>query len=310
MRWLLLAGLTGCYAPTYAPGAPCSIDVGCPGDLVCDPAQPAGPTCVHPGDVGTLVDAATEVDAATDATDGLPFDHDADLVPDSLDNCPHITNADQSDADDDGVGDVCDPGEGKHEIAAFFGFYGTTLPPELVPDNLPAWSVADGFARVSITSNALSSLTYTPVTGENLFVTTTFTIEAIDPPVAGQHRNVGIAHQHAPADNISNTCAINYNFDMMASTLWLLGTMNAQTIREIDFADFEEGETYSIITADATRRNEAWMTCAAARTPTQVTVSGAKVVPEAAGNRVSLRTRGTTTRFDYMLVIVGAPIRQ
>lgn len=38
----------------------------------------------------------------------VPVDTDADGVPDSQDNCPDVSNADQSDQDFDGVGDRCD----------------------------------------------------------------------------------------------------------------------------------------------------------------------------------------------------------
>ena len=37
-----------------------------------------------------------------------PADADADGVPDASDNCPNVANADQADADGDGVGDACD----------------------------------------------------------------------------------------------------------------------------------------------------------------------------------------------------------
>jgi hypothetical protein len=37
-----------------------------------------------------------------------PLDSDGDGVPDSIDNCPHVANADQTDTDHDGVGDACD----------------------------------------------------------------------------------------------------------------------------------------------------------------------------------------------------------
>lgn len=42
---------------------------------------------------------------------GLPGDFDADGVPDSTDNCPTVFNPDQADADNDGIGDCCDPDE-------------------------------------------------------------------------------------------------------------------------------------------------------------------------------------------------------
>ncbi|HPQ80477.1 MAG TPA: thrombospondin type 3 repeat-containing protein [bacterium] len=36
-------------------------------------------------------------------------DSDGDGVPDSIDNCKDVTNADQADEDGDGIGDACDP---------------------------------------------------------------------------------------------------------------------------------------------------------------------------------------------------------
>src|SRR3954447_10545873 len=77
-----------------------------------------------------LVAAASNGRAMTPTTESMtytitgvgtcgPSDVDRDGVPDERDNCPTVANQDQSDADRDGKGDVCDynafpPGVGRH----------------------------------------------------------------------------------------------------------------------------------------------------------------------------------------------------
>ncbi len=58
-------------------------------------------------------------------------DADGDGVPDGLDNCPQVANADQADSDGDAIGDVCDQGGPSAErtiddVALFLK--GTTTP--------------------------------------------------------------------------------------------------------------------------------------------------------------------------------------
>jgi hypothetical protein len=54
------------------------------------------------------------------ASDGFAADFDADGVDDAVDNCPYTANADQADADMDGIGDVC-IACGMLDAAAEFG---------------------------------------------------------------------------------------------------------------------------------------------------------------------------------------------
>jgi MYXO-CTERM domain-containing protein len=49
----------------------------------------------------------TTVDTGTDTAPGV-FDSDGDGVPDSRDNCPQVSNANQLNQDDDPQGDLCD----------------------------------------------------------------------------------------------------------------------------------------------------------------------------------------------------------
>jgi hypothetical protein len=62
--------------------------------------------------VGVIDDATFDYDNVVlraDAGDDPPApDGDGDGVPDSEDNCPGVANEDQADADNDGIGDVCD----------------------------------------------------------------------------------------------------------------------------------------------------------------------------------------------------------
>jgi Thrombospondin type 3 repeat/RTX calcium-binding nonapeptide repeat (4 copies) len=62
--------------------------------------------------VGVIDDATFDYDNVAlraDVEDDPPApDGDGDGVPDSEDNCPGASNADQADADDDGIGDACD----------------------------------------------------------------------------------------------------------------------------------------------------------------------------------------------------------
>jgi hypothetical protein len=82
------AGDSGPDAPDGGSGGACT-EGGCAAGSVCCPSGEVcqGGVCVQ-------------------ATDG-----DQDGVPDASDNCPGVANADQADADHDGIGDLCEPYE-------------------------------------------------------------------------------------------------------------------------------------------------------------------------------------------------------
>jgi hypothetical protein len=75
---------------------------------------PANLLRIGPGRLAFTTDAGQII-----LFDATPPDGDADGTPDHLDNCAGAANADQADADQDGIGDACDPhpGESEAELA-------------------------------------------------------------------------------------------------------------------------------------------------------------------------------------------------
>src|SRR5262245_46238542 len=73
MRLLCLVAVVGCYAPSYAPGGPCTT--ACPGDLVCLDNVCVVPGTQHDPDAAIAVDA-TGGNVTVDAPqgDGPPGD--------------------------------------------------------------------------------------------------------------------------------------------------------------------------------------------------------------------------------------------
>lgn len=114
----------GCDGNTLVGGPPrdCAENgTGCSPGFICLAQADGTHTCVAEETDGSLADVSSpRADAslesdATVTTDAAPLpdavataDVDGDGVPDSTDNCKDVANADQVDADNDGLGDVCD----------------------------------------------------------------------------------------------------------------------------------------------------------------------------------------------------------
>lgn len=79
---------------------------------VFNPVRPIDPNMMQADTDGDLEGDSCDVcplDAdSTTCTPPDPSDRDADMVPNAMDNCPDVPNADQADADMDAIGDLCD----------------------------------------------------------------------------------------------------------------------------------------------------------------------------------------------------------
>jgi hypothetical protein len=91
----MLSFVVGCYSPTPPAGAPCSPLGTCPDGLVCTAAG----RCALSSDGELPPDGPPMM---------MPDDRDGDGVPDEVDNCRGVENADQADEDGDKIGDECD----------------------------------------------------------------------------------------------------------------------------------------------------------------------------------------------------------
>jgi predicted dienelactone hydrolase len=83
---------------------------------------------------------------------GVRLERDGDGVPDATDNCPGTANADQTDADNDGTGDACDPTP-----------QGTTPPTIVVPGQITADATGPAGATVAYTATATDDLDPEPI---------------------------------------------------------------------------------------------------------------------------------------------------
>ncbi len=61
---------------------------------------------------------------------GIVPDTDLDGIPDASDNCPLVSNVDQADLDEDGIGDACDPDNDNDGVPDLIDNCPTTLGPE------------------------------------------------------------------------------------------------------------------------------------------------------------------------------------
>lgn len=68
-------------------------------------------------------------------------DHDGDGVDDERDSCPHLATLSQADADDDGIGDACDPSNSvRHQRVLFEGFYEAPTEAQWAVAGYGAWT--------------------------------------------------------------------------------------------------------------------------------------------------------------------------
>jgi Thrombospondin type 3 repeat len=132
--WVLAAG---CYAPTAPANSPCSPMGDCPDGQFCMTGRCVTMSATLPPDAPIVGVMDRDGDGVPDAVDNCPdvknadqANEDGDARGDACDLCPHLFEATVADADKDGVGDACDPNPGSPDTMWMFeGFH----------KGMPAW---------------------------------------------------------------------------------------------------------------------------------------------------------------------------
>jgi hypothetical protein len=334
MRWAVVACvMTGCYSPTYTPGSPCTLEVGCAGDLVCDPAQPGGPTCVLPGSVGqpdaTIdsapadgapdmgLDAETFFDGPPDAdldrdddgvlddVDNCPAipnpaqrDEDGDTLGNECDSCPHLPTA-QADTDADGIGNDCDPGPEQHQILLFETFDTPTVPAAFTPRPTDVWTFTGGKATVTGSGTSINTLLTTVPTNRTVTVVTSFTIQTLNAGTAGNGRTFGISNRSDASDEAGNGCVVLSRLSDNASQLSIVDVGPNTAVANVVIETVLVGQRY-LVRATELANNE--LDCASVRDGLPHEVTAAQVGQD---TFAGLRVRGGAAAYEYVLIISG-----
>lgn len=302
VRWLLGSlAVAACYSPSIAPNGLCG-----PGD-VC----PEGQTCVAehcvvgPGSDG--LDAASR-----------PGDRDGDGVPDGVDNCPDVANADQGNEDGDRFGDACDPcppvadnaptdsdGDGVADacdphpqtpgdkIALFEGFH------HGVPTwmHSASWTAASDAVRVASASDTSVEFLVLPITSPDHI---TFSAQVVvEQTVAGGDDDIDVVAPEDVGRDDGVDCELHDQpLGGSSRFLWLYdGSLTGDVVAVTPLA-WTNNTAYQL----ALTRKGTSFTCSAGGS-TASPLTGTSSTTGGASPAAAIRAYGMTARIDWVMVV-------
>jgi hypothetical protein len=266
----------------------CAFDGGAgPGDDSGEDADPGDDASGPDADGDEVVDAE---DNCVDVANPNQSDEDDDELGDACDPCPTI-EAVQPDGDGDGVGDACDPNPaiGGDEIILFDGFPGEVLDTAWARldeegGGTVSWTVNGGQLIGAVGESASVMLRQVGAPGDRLRVDLAGIVDEIGP---GSSRSFGVL---SDADNDP----LSYDFCAVSFTESAIGLWR-----------YESSNFVAVAGAPTTPSLGLYQIRTRTTSGTVCTVNGQALSPEATegiGDRVGFRIRGSTVRISYIAV--------
>ncbi len=188
-----------CSEDSPEPGGPCSADMTCGGDLVCN-FQSAEPTCLDPGLDEDSDGLANGDDFCPATAGGSNYDEDGDSRGDACDSCPiERWTVNTKDEDKDGLSGRCDPDDRTpgDKMVFFDGFASDTLAEWELGDDAPGFSIAGGVLKGTVSSTAnqeIVAVHVLPSSKESMAVLAAYRVTDTEPAgVEAVSRDVSIS---------------------------------------------------------------------------------------------------------------------
>jgi hypothetical protein len=286
----------GCSDGTSGDDGSCSLRDPCGDGTVCDFTAEGGPICVSANGDGDGDGLTNDKDFCQHAPGGK-YDEDQDGIGDDCDRCPIAPPRDVADSDGDAVDAPCDPAPNDpgDEILLFDSF-ADGLAARWKPTTPAAWSVPGGEAIVKLDTIGTQEYLSTIVVGKNtISVDASYRVDKLESSSA-QHL-VGVhASDPRPAGVAQAQCYVTTN-DVDQTQRVVVETnrssMNTAVLDAFATANLYRASTYVRGTSAG---------CVVLSNGNPLATLQAEITADQL-TQISLTARGTSARFQYVIVV-------
>jgi hypothetical protein len=305
---LAALAMLGCGRLRYAPAVQNDAGRADSGEAVDASLDSAAPDDALTDRDGDRIPDTT--DLCPDVSDPTQHDEDTDGLGDACDGCPHVASTDQTDVDADGVWDECDPSlDAAHRITTFLTFEGNPIGWTAdieAGGTLTARVEGDAFVLGASEANVAILRGPPGPTGTRYAIWTAVTLESVEPPGSSTRvRNYGLVDQVTGAAGVESAlmmAPLDDIVDAEIADLRMIELDGGANRGSINFPEPEIPTSFELgrRTVFAYRRLNASRSLRFVAPGVDLTTGGDLT---RTGGSFGLRVRGTTARFEHLVVI-------